>query len=317
MSPPIAAVVLVLAVGGLAAVLLRSPGDRMLADRLPRPPPPPPSPRPGGRQLAVPVLGAAVVTACVMSLLTGLGLQAAGGRALGLMVDSGLPGAVPFLAVIAAVAVRARRRTRRRRRAATARRSLIRAVEVLVAELQAGAPGLDALSAASADLPELESVASGARLGGSVPAGLVALSDRVGLSGLRQLAAAWAVSSDTGSGLALTLHQLVDALREDEATQDETEVALATPRATARLLSVLPVGGIGLGTLIGADPWAFLTGSPAGIALAVVGTLLAGIGLEWVERLADRAGGTGSGRQSVTRRSRGRRAEAHHGGGRR
>lgn len=323
MSGGPAGAVFVLAVAGLAAVLIRSPAVRVLAGRLPRMPSQQsfadvrPLSRPDSHAAAdveadatagsPPLHGSnrsdpvlvwvlAGLVACGSSLpLIGSAVRPALSRSLAVIAGSGLPGALPLMLLVSAIGLRARRRTRRRRRAALARRSVIRAAEVLVAELQAGAPALDALAAASADLPDLSAVTAAAHLGGEVPIALVALSRRPGLSGLRQLAAAWAVSSETGSGLAATVERLVEALRDDEATQDETEVALATPRATARLLAVLPLAGLGLGTAVGADPWGFLTRSPAGLVIAGAGVLLAGVGLEWVERLADRVAQTGAG----------------------
>lgn len=253
---------------------------------------------PDGRAAAVvaiataAVLGAAVVAGAVSA---SPGVAPSGvGQLLDIAGRSGLAGAAPVLAVVAVVATRARRRGRRRRVAVQARQSLIRATEVVTAELRVGAPPLDALDAAAEELPELGPVASAGRLGADVPAGLADLGARPGLAGLRQLAAAWAVSDDVGTALAGTVDRLTEALRADDAIREDTEVALATPRATARLLAVLPAGGLALGTVIGAHPWQVLTGSPAGAALGCAGAVLAGVGLEWVEALADRVEHTGS-----------------------
>ncbi len=320
-----AAVAAVVAAAGAGAVALPGSAPRLLSGRLSVRRPGPAADGPvAGRDPARGPVGRAptdrrsariVVVVALLATAAAIGVTAAaaaGAAAAGaagnnpagtwggasnaadVVVRSGLPGAAPALAVVALVVVRARRRSRQRRSAVTARRLLVRATEVLAAELRVGATPLDALGVAAAELPALGPVASAGRLGADVPTGLSELATRPGLAGLRHLAAAWAVSAEVGAALAGTVDRLTDALRDDDATREETEVALATPRATGRLLAILPAAGLGLGTVIGADPWQVLTGSPAGAALGCGGALLAGAGLEWVELLADRVDRAGS-----------------------
>jgi len=320
-----AAVAAVVAAAGAGAVALPGSAPRLLSGRLSVRRPGPAADGPvAGRDPARGPVGRAptdrrsariVVVVALLATAAAVGVTAAaaaGATAAGaagndlagtwggasaaaaVVVRSGLPGAAPALAVVALVVVRARRRSRQRRSAVTARRLLVRANEVLAAELRVGATPLDALGVAAAELPALGPVASAGRLGADVPTGLSELATRPGLAGLRHLAAAWAVSAEVGAALAGTVDRLTDALRDDDATREETEVALATPRATGRLLAILPAAGLGLGTVIGADPWQVLTGSPAGAALGCGGALLAGAGLEWVEVLADRVDRAGS-----------------------
>lgn len=320
-----AAVAAVVAAAGAGAVALPGSAPRLLSGRLSVRRPGPAADGPvAGRDPARGPVGRAptdrrsariVVVVALLATAAAVGVTAAaaaGATAAGaagndlagtwggasaaaaVVVRSGLPGAAPALAVVALVVVRARRRSRQRRSAVTARRLLVRATEVLAAELRVGATPLDALGVAAAELPALGPVASAGRLGADVPTGLSELATRPGLAGLRHLAAAWAVSAEVGAALAGTVDRLTDALRDDDATREETEVALATPRATGRLLAILPAAGLGLGTVIGADPWQVLTGSPAGAALGCGGALLAGAGLEWVEVLADRVDRAGS-----------------------
>ena len=75
----------------------------------------------------------------------------------------------------------------------------------------------------------------------------------------------------------------------EDATRREVVAALEPPRATARLLALLPVFGLLLGTGIGADPWGFLVGTPVGVGCLAAGCALGLAGLTWVERLADGA----------------------------
>jgi hypothetical protein len=60
---------------------------------------------------------------------------------------------------------------------------------------------------------------------------------------------------------------------------------LAGPRATAAVLTTLPVLGIALGQLIGADPIGVLRGGPLGQVLLVIGVLLLAAGSAWSERI--------------------------------
>ena len=93
---------------------------------------------------------------------------------------------------------------------------------------------------------------------------------------------------DTGSGLAGAIRQAADAIRADRRTARLVAAELASAHATARMLAVLPLGVLLLGTGIGGDPVGFLTGSTAGLVCLAVGLALSYAGLLWLERIADR-----------------------------
>ena len=63
---------------------------------------------------------------------------------------------------------------------------------------------------------------------------------------------------------------------------------MAGARATASILTGLPVLGVLLGQLIGARPLSLLLGGHAGGWLLVVGSALACAGLLWADRITDR-----------------------------
>lgn len=65
---------------------------------------------------------------------------------------------------------------------------------------------------------------------------------------------------------------------------------LAGPRATVRVLALLPLIGLGMGLLMGADPVGFLLGTPWGWACLVLAALLeaAGTLLDASSRVRDR-----------------------------
>ena len=61
---------------------------------------------------------------------------------------------------------------------------------------------------------------------------------------------------------------------------------LAGPRATARTLATLPLIGLLLGVLMGADPIGWLLGSALGLGCLAGGAVLTGLGILWTSRIA-------------------------------
>ena len=162
----------------------------------------------------------------------------------------------------------------------------IRWVDALVAELRAGRPPRTALVAASATSTSLCPRATGAaRLGGDVAQALRDDAAESRQSILTQVAACWAVSETSGAGLVAALEQVVAGARADEEVRHEIEAQIAAPRATARLLAVLPLVGIALGTALGASPLTWLTGSAIGLAVLAAGLLGIAGGLIWTSRM--------------------------------
>lgn len=175
---------------------------------------------------------------------------------------------------------------RRRRRADLGRRRTFEACDALVAELRAGQPPTLALHHAAEVHPGLRAAARAGVLGGDVPAALRQASDEPGCAGLATAAAAWRVAEGSGSGLAASLEQVSVGLRADDEVHVEVSASLAPARATARLLAVLPVFGLMLGTGLGGHPVGLLLSTTAGNALLLAGVGLAVAGTVWVERLA-------------------------------
>ena len=80
------------------------------------------------------------------------------------------------------------------------------------------------------------------------------------------VAAAWRVATTVGAPLAASLRGLSVALRDAEEAADDVRVALAEPRATARLMGWLPAVGVVLAAAFGFDTFAALTRSPQRVA---------------------------------------------------
>jgi tight adherence protein B len=188
-------------------------------------------------------------------------------------------------AVVAGAVVSLTARARARTVVAIRRARVLAVCDALVAELRSGQPAQRALEQVGRDWPELAPVVNAARLGGDVPAALRSLARVPGSESLREVAAAWHVSTRSGAGLADVLERMGTALREQEDSARETAAAVAPARATAQLLAVLPLVGLGLGSALGGDPLHVLFGSVVGSALLVIGVSLALVGVVWVERL--------------------------------
>ena len=175
---------------------------------------------------------------------------------------------------------RARPADRRRERSDAALAALV----ALAAELRAGLPPHVALVHASTTV--WPTAISAVRLDADVAAAL--RQDAAHTPVLRSLAACWEAGAAAGSGLADAVDRLATSHREAERIRGELEVQLAGPRATARMLSGLPLIGIALGMLLGADPVGFLLGSPVGLGCLVTGVVLTAVGMWWTNRIAAR-----------------------------
>ena len=106
------------------------------------------------------------------------------------------------------------------------------------------------------------------------------------------LAAAWQVATQAGAPLAGCLRELAASLRELAQVQRDLEVALAAPRATARLVMVLPVIGVVFGSLMGFDSLHTLFATVPGLVCLGGGALLMLAAASWNRALVRRAAPT-------------------------
>ncbi|MDX6325305.1 MAG: tight adherence protein [Nocardioidaceae bacterium] len=200
--------------------------------------------------------------------------------------------AVVMTAAVAAVAaVRLAAAGARARAAAARRHTVIDYCEALVGELRAGQPVLRAVERSVQAWPESEPVAVAASLGADVPEALRRLGGLPGASGLTRLAGAWTICAATGAGLAFAADQVLATARAAEATDRLVQAELASARATARLVTVLPVVVLVAAQGIGARPWAFLLSTAPGAGCLAAGVALTLTGLWWIDRIAVSAAG--------------------------
>lgn len=162
-------------------------------------------------------------------------------------------------------------------------------VEVVIGELRVGAHPATASAVAADECGGIASVAlrgaaSRSRLGGSPADGIVA-ADPLLNAELHRLAAAWRVADEHG----LALAELLDAVRADmlgrRRFRERTEASLAGARATALVLAGLPILGVALGQLMGAEPLGILLGGGMGGILLCIGTTLGCAGLLWTDAI--------------------------------
>jgi len=203
---------------------------------------------------------------------------------------------VPVTVITATAVVGATVWFRRRRRLRQSRRraesvALQAALDVLVGELRVGAHPVAAFDVAAneadgAVAASLRAVAARARLGADVAAGLRSVARQSPLPAhWERLAVYWRLAQTHGLAIATLMQAAQRDIVERERFSSRVDAGMAGARTTAAVLAALPVLGVGLGQLIGADPAGFLLSGGAGGWLLVVGVTLACVGLLWSDRI--------------------------------
>ena len=179
---------------------------------------------------------------------------------------------------------------RRTRAEHATREEVANACSVIANQVRVGRIPAEALVVAAEDAPVLAVPSRVQRTGGDVVDALLEEAEQPGCRGLADLAHAWQVGTRTGAPMADLLDQVAKALRADQSIERTVAAELAGPRATGRVMAVLPLCGIGLGYLLGGDPLGFLVGGPVGWGCLIGGALLAACGVLWIEWLARQVG---------------------------
>lgn len=193
-------------------------------------------------------------------------------------------------ALAAATTVHMLSRRRKDRAAATATRAAADYIGHLAESVGAGAIFADAAKRAADRLADNSStsirrdaahIASASASGSVVP--------ELTTPELQRVASLWALSATRGipiTGLLATARDEIDHATRHRAA---TDAALAGPKTTATVLSLLPLAGIAMGSAMGANPVSFLTGSGLGAVLLVVGTAMVCAGVLVSQEIIRRA----------------------------
>ncbi|WP_449374427.1 hypothetical protein [Arthrobacter psychrolactophilus] len=95
------------------------------------------------------------------------------------------------------------------------------------------------------------------------------------------IAACFDVCEASGAPVAEVLERLATSVEAEHDAAALRETALAGHRATVKLLTWLPLLGLGLGILMEVDPLSALLGSPLGWAVLLAGAVFAVVGRAW------------------------------------
>ena len=160
------------------------------------------------------------------------------------------------------------------------RRAVVMLCRVLAAELRSGQPPQEALRVATAEAgPLVGPVATDAE-------SLRLAADRdPDLWALAYLAVCWEVAADTGAGLAEVVDTLAHDLTEQEDQRSEASARTSGPRATAFVLTGLPLVGTAMSLALGGSPLAFLLTTPLGLTCLLLGVTLDALGVWWTLRM--------------------------------
>jgi tight adherence protein B len=203
------------------------------------------------------------------------------------------PGAGVAVTLVGGTWALRRRRAARQRRRAQEASALQSALDILVGELRIGAHPVAALDVAAREVhgvvgDSLQMITARARISADVAAGMRAAAARSALAEQwRGLALCWDLAQTYGLAIATLMKTAHEDIVERERFVARVDAGMAGARATAAVLAALPVVGIGLGQLIGADPLRFLLATPVGGWLLCAGVVFACGGLLWADRITE------------------------------
>jgi tight adherence protein B len=160
-------------------------------------------------------------------------------------------------------------------------------LDLVRAGVLAGLPPHRALAVAAAELGPRSGV--GTTLGRSLDVHGIpdwgAVEAELGAGALALVAQAWQLSDRVGVPVAEALETAARLVRAELDRSGRLSVVLAGPRATARLLATLPVGGVLLALAFGVDPLRLYAATPASGACLLIGVVFLLLGRVWTGRL--------------------------------
>jgi len=171
-----------------------------------------------------------------------------------------------------------------RQQQAVDRKAAIHALAAIAAELRAGTPQQRALEITGESV--WPSACGAVRFDGDIAEALRLDARRIPL--IAPLAACWSVAAQQGSGLSVAVTRMAEQARVAEDIRVQLVSQMAGPRATARILMMLPLFGIAMGIMMGVDPLAWLLGTPLGLGCLALGIGLISLGYWWTSRIVQR-----------------------------
>ncbi|WP_236082113.1 type II secretion system F family protein [Acidipropionibacterium jensenii] len=175
-------------------------------------------------------------------------------------------------------------RSRRQRRS----RQVTEAARALAGRLSIGEVPSLALASIADELEVLAPARRAQEVGADVPEALLRAARTPGQESLTGLARAWRMADLTGAPLAGATTAVAEAMRRRTRLEATLDSELAGPRASGRLMGLLPLAGLGMAQMVGAEPVAFLTSSSAGPICVLAAVALSCGGVLWSEALANR-----------------------------
>lgn len=194
-------------------------------------------------------------------------------------------------AVVVATVVLRRRSASRRAVGIAESVGLRDALDIVVGELRVGAHPVAALGAAAGEVDvavgsPLRAVAARGRLGADIAAGFRSVAeDSASPEHWQRMAVCWQLAQAHGLAIATLMRAAQHDIVERDRFRIRLDAGLAGARTTAAVLAGMPVLGIVMGQLIGAEPLRFLLGGGAGAVVLLVGVTLSCAGLFWSDRI--------------------------------
>lgn len=191
-------------------------------------------------------------------------------------------------AMVAATVWKVARDHRRRLLEQRRSRQVTEAARALAGRLSVGEVPSVALSSVASELTVLAPVHRAQEVGADVPEALLAESAAPGQESFAGLARAWRMAEVTGAPLAGATSGVAEAMRRHTRLEATVDAELAGPRASGRLMGLLPLAGLGMAQMVGAEPASFLLSSMAGRMCVLGAAALSCAGVLWSEALANR-----------------------------
>lgn len=206
---------------------------------------------------------------------------------VGLIAAGADPASLIALLIVLAVTAWQLRRHRDSRGRARRTAVLVTFLGSCAGNLRAGLPMAEAMGQSLGTLPETTGVSdvlgTAARRARSGAGPEVLVDASVG--DLRRLGELWAASERHGLPLVSLIEQMRSQLDAGLRHRAAASAALQGPQATAVILSLLPVAGVIMGTAMGAEPLAVLTGGGIGGLMLVAGVALGAAGFVLTQKI--------------------------------